>query len=74
MIRWTIEPRTVNDLHGPRITPRMREVISRMTDRQMLRVDIHAVMLALWLQHTDTPIVEIPNDWWDSVMMGARIK
>lgn len=73
-MKFTVEPTTVNELHGPRISKRMREVISRMSDKEMLTVDINAVMAVIYLQHTYLPIADIPDDWWKIVMEGARIK
>jgi hypothetical protein len=45
-----------------------------MTDKQMLTVDINAVMMVISLQHTYLPIADIPADWWKVVMEGARFK
>lgn len=73
-MKFSVYSRTVNELHGPTITPRIREVISRMTDKEMLTVDINAVMMVISLQHTYLPIADIPSDWWKIVIEGARIK
>lgn len=73
-MKFTTYPRTVSELHGPAISPRIREVIARMTDKQMLTVDINAVMMVINLQHTYLPIADIPADWWKTVMEGARFK
>lgn len=73
-MKFSVQPRTINDLHGPTITPRIREVVARMSDKEMLTVDINAVMMVISLQHTYLPIADIPADWWKIVMEGARIK
>lgn len=73
-MKFSVYPRTVNDLHGPTISPRIREVIARMSDRDMLTVDINAIMMVISLQHTHLPIADIPSDWWEIVIEGARFK
>lgn len=73
-MKFTVYPTTVAELHGPTITARQREVISRMTDKQMLTVDFNSVLAVIYLQQSDVPIADIAQVWWDEVMKGAKFK
>jgi len=53
--------------------PRECEVIDRLTDEEIQSVDIRSVMWCVWLQHNDTPVSEIPQEWWQAVTAGARL-